>query len=213
MTAFDTLKTQLQAEPKTWLVTGAAGFIGCNLVEALLQLDQHVVGLDNFATGHEKNLAQVQASVGPHAGRTSASSVVTSATSSPATPCARVSITCCIRPRSARCRDRWKIRCPPTPPTTPASSTCWSRTRCQSQTLRLRRIEFHLRDHPGLPKVEDVIGKPLSPYAVTKLVNELYADVFGRCYGMESIASGTSTSSPPPDPTAPTPPWSNGSPA
>jgi len=65
MTAFDALKAQLRADPKTWLVTGAAGFIGCNLVEALLQLDQHVVGLDNFATGHEKNLAQVQASVGP----------------------------------------------------------------------------------------------------------------------------------------------------
>ena len=65
MSAFDTLKATLKAKPQTWLVTGAAGFIGCNLVEALLQLDQRVVGLDNFATGHEKNLAQVQASVGP----------------------------------------------------------------------------------------------------------------------------------------------------
>ncbi len=65
MTAFDTLKTSLVAAPRTWLVTGVAGFIGSNLVEALLQLDQRVVGLDNFATGHQKNLAQVQASVGP----------------------------------------------------------------------------------------------------------------------------------------------------
>ena len=65
MGAFDALKKELQAAPQTWLVTGAAGFIGCNLVEALLRLDQRVVGLDNFATGFEKNLAQVQASVGP----------------------------------------------------------------------------------------------------------------------------------------------------
>ena len=64
MSAFDTLKAQLQAEPRTWLVTGAAGFIGSNLVEALLLLGQRVVGLDNFATGSEKNLAQVQAGVG-----------------------------------------------------------------------------------------------------------------------------------------------------
>jgi len=64
MSAFDTLKTQLQSAPKTWLVTGVAGFIGSNLLEALLQLDQRVVGLDNFATGHQHNLDQVQASVG-----------------------------------------------------------------------------------------------------------------------------------------------------
>jgi len=65
MSAFDALKKTLEAEPRTWLVTGAAGFIGSNLVEALLLLNQRVVGLDNFATGHEKNLAQVQVSVGP----------------------------------------------------------------------------------------------------------------------------------------------------
>ena len=65
MTAFDALKTQLQAAPQTWLITGVAGFIGSNLLEALLKLAQHVVGLDNFATGREKNLAQVQAAVSP----------------------------------------------------------------------------------------------------------------------------------------------------
>jgi UDP-N-acetylglucosamine 4-epimerase len=65
MSTFDDLRTQLLAAPKTWLVTGAAGFIGCNLAEALLRLGQNVVGLDNFATGHQKNLDQVQASVTP----------------------------------------------------------------------------------------------------------------------------------------------------
>ena len=60
MTPFETLQKQLKAEPKTWLVTGVAGFIGSNLLEALLELDQYVVGLDNFSTGHQRNLDEVQ---------------------------------------------------------------------------------------------------------------------------------------------------------
>src|SRR5690349_11474972 len=65
MSAFEQLQTTLRSEPKTWLVTGSAGFIGSNLVETLLKLDQRVVGLDNFATGHKKNLQEVQQIVGP----------------------------------------------------------------------------------------------------------------------------------------------------
>lgn len=60
MNAFDSLKQQLKAEPQTWLVTGVAGFIGSNLLEALLKLNQRVVGLDNFSTGHQRNLDEVQ---------------------------------------------------------------------------------------------------------------------------------------------------------
>ena len=65
MTAYEKLKTELKRKPKTWLVTGAAGFIGSNIVETLLELGQTVVGLDNFATGNKKNLDEVKKRVGP----------------------------------------------------------------------------------------------------------------------------------------------------
>jgi len=65
MTAYETLLTTLPLQPKTWLVTGVAGFIGSNLLETLLKLDQRVVGLDNFATGHQHNLDEVQSLVSP----------------------------------------------------------------------------------------------------------------------------------------------------
>ena len=65
MSQYDQLEGTLRASPKSWLVTGAAGFIGSNLVEALLKLDQKVVGFDNFSTGYLKNLQEVQQIVGP----------------------------------------------------------------------------------------------------------------------------------------------------
>ena len=188
MGAFDALKTQLQAAPKTWLITGVAGFIGSNLLEALLKLDQRVVGLDNFATGHQKNLDQVQASVSPaqwtrfsfqrgdirdpghcHAACEGADYVLHQA--------ALGSV-----PRSLE--DPLSTHA--------ANNTGFINMLVAARDAEAKRFVYAASsstygDHPGLPKVEDVIGKPLSPYAVTKLVNELYADVFGRCYGMESI--------------------------
>jgi UDP-N-acetylglucosamine 4-epimerase len=65
MTAYTQLKARLQAEPHTWLITGVAGFIGSNLLETLLRLNQRVVGIDNFATGHQRNLDEVQTLVSP----------------------------------------------------------------------------------------------------------------------------------------------------
>jgi UDP-N-acetylglucosamine 4-epimerase len=186
--AFDALKTQLRAEPKTWLVTGVAGFIGSNLAEALLLLDQRVVGLDNFATGHHRNLAQVQASVGP-------------------VRWARFSFMngdiCDLATCHNLCRDvdyvlhQAALGSVPRSLEDPlathaANNTGFLNMLVAARDARVKRFVYAASsstygDHPGLPKVEDVIGKPLSPYAVTKLVNELYADVFGRCYGMESI--------------------------
>ena len=188
MTAFDTLKKTLAAEPKTWLVTGVAGFIGSNLAEALLQLDQRVIGLDNLATGHEKNLAHVQASVGP-------------------ARWARFSFTrgdiCDLGTCQSVCRDvdyvlhQAALGSVPRSLEDPlathaANNTGFLNMLIAARDAKVKRFVYAASsstygDHPGLPKVEDVIGKPLSPYAVTKLVNELYADVFGRCYGMESI--------------------------
>lgn len=188
MSAFDLLKPTLKAAPRTWLVTGAAGFIGCNLVEALLQLDQRVVGLDNFATGYEKNLAQVQASVGParwanfRFRRGDIRDLVTCRTA-----CADVDY---VLHQAALGSVPRSIEDPLS--THAANNTGFINMLVAARDAGVRRFVYAASsstygDHPGLPKVEDVIGKPLSPYAVTKLVNELYADVFGRCYGMESI--------------------------
>ena len=188
MTAFDALQTQLQAAPKTWLITGVAGFIGSNLLEALLKLDQHVVGLDNFATGREKNLAQVQAAVGPaqwarfRFRRGDIRDIMTCHTA-----CKDVDY---VLHQAALGSVPRSLEDPLA--THAANNTGFINMLVAARDARVKRFVYAASsstygDHPGLPKVEDVIGKPLSPYAVTKLVNELYADVFGRCYGMESI--------------------------
>ena len=188
MTAFDALKKQLAAEPEIWLVTGVAGFIGSNLVEALLQLDQRVVGLDNFATGHEKNLAQVQASVGSE--RWARFNFIRGDICDLATchtACKGVDY---ILHQAALGSVPRSLEDPLS--THAANNTGYLNMLVAARDAKVKRFVYAASsstygDHPGLPKVEDVIGKPLSPYAVTKLVNELYADVFGRCYGMESI--------------------------
>ena len=188
MSAFDALKTQLQAAPKTWLVTGVAGFIGSNLLEALLKLDQHVVGLDNFATGHQKNLDQVQASVSPEQwSRFRFQHGDIRDPSNCHTACEGVDY---VLHQAALGSVPRSLEDPLS--THAANNTGFINMLVAARDAKAKRFVYAASsstygDHPGLPKVEDVIGKPLSPYAVTKLVNELYADVFGRCYGMESI--------------------------
>ena len=188
MRAFDALQTQLQAAPKTWLITGVAGFIGSNLLEALLKLDQNVIGLDNFATGPEKNLAQVQAAVSPeqwarlHFKRGDIRDIITCHTACKGVDYVLHQAALGSVPRSLE--DPLATHA--------ANNTGFINMLVAARDAKAKRFVYAASsstygDHPGLPKVEDVIGKPLSPYAVTKLVNELYADVFGRCYGMESI--------------------------
>lgn len=186
--AFDALKTQLQAEPKTWLVTGVAGFIGSNLAEALLLLGQRVVGLDNFATGHRHNLEQVHASVG--AERWANFRFVEGDirdVDACRNACAGVDY---VLHQAALGSVPRSLEDPLA--THAANNTGFINMLVAARDAQVKRFVYAASsstygDHPGLPKVEDVIGKPLSPYAVTKLVNELYADVFGRCYGMESV--------------------------
>ncbi len=188
MAAFDALKAQLASEPKTWLVTGVAGFIGSNLAEALLLLDQKVVGLDNFATGHQKNLNQVQARVG--AERWARFHFTLGDIRDPdtcQTACRGVDY---VLHQAALGSVPRSLEDPLT--THAANNTGFINMLVAARDAQVKRFVYAASsstygDHPGLPKVEDVIGKPLSPYAVTKLVNELYADVFGRCYGTESI--------------------------
>jgi UDP-N-acetylglucosamine 4-epimerase len=186
--AFDALKIRLQAEPASWLVTGAAGFIGCNLIEALLLLGQRVVGLDNFATGHRRNLDQVQASVGSEHWKNFR--FIEGDIRDPETcrnACAGVDY---VLHQAALGSVPRSLEDPLT--THAANNTGFINMLVAARDAKVKRLVYAASsstygDHPGLPKVEDTIGKPLSPYAVTKLVNELYADVFGRCYGMESI--------------------------
>lgn len=188
MSAFAALQTQLQAAPKTWLITGVAGFIGSNLLEALLKLDQHVVGLDNFATGHEKNLVQVQAAVSPAQwARFDFQRGDIRDLADCHSACKGVDY---VLHQAALGSVPRSLEDPLS--THAANNTGFINMLVASRDAKAKRFVYAASsstygDHPGLPKVEDVIGKPLSPYAVTKLVNELYADVFGRCYGMESI--------------------------
>jgi len=171
-----------------WLVTGAAGFIGSNLVEALLKLGQRVTGLDNFATGHRRNLEQVKESVTNDVWmkfnfiegdiRNEADC---------ARACAGVDF---VLHQAALGSVSRSIDDPIA--TNATNVTGFLNMLVAARDAKVRRFVYAASsstygDHPDLPKVEEVIGNPLSPYAVTKYVNELYANVFGRTYGMESI--------------------------
>jgi UDP-N-acetylglucosamine 4-epimerase len=178
----------LKVAPKAWLITGVGGFIGSNLLEHLLKLNQKVIGLDNFATGHQHNLDEVQSLVTPQQWarftlikgdirnekdctkacnsvdyvlhQAALGSVPRSINDPIATNATNISgfLNMLVAARDAGVKSF----------TYAASSSTYG-------------------DHPALPKVEENIGKPLSPYAVTKYVNELYADVFATTYGFKTI--------------------------
>jgi UDP-N-acetylglucosamine 4-epimerase len=188
MSAYETLKTQLQSKQHTWLITGAAGFIGSNLLEALLQLNQKVVGLDNFSTGHQRNLDEVQSLVTPAQWQNFSfmqgdiCNFADCQTASTGVDYVLHQAALGSVPRSVE-----------DPITTNASNvTGFLNMLVAARDAKVKRFVYAASsstygDHPGLPKVEDKIGKPLSPYAVTKYLNELYADVFGKTYGLQSI--------------------------
>ena len=188
MAAYQQLQTHLQAEPKTWLVTGVAGFIGSNLLEALLQLNQRVVGLDNFATGHQRNLDEVQSLVtyDQWANFTFIQGDIRNLDD-----CQKaVQGVDYILHQAALGSVPRSVADPIT--TNATNITGFLNMLVAARDAKVNRFVYAASsstygDHPGLPKVEDTIGKPLSPYAVTKYVNELYADVFGKTYDMQSI--------------------------
>jgi UDP-N-acetylglucosamine/UDP-N-acetylgalactosamine 4-epimerase len=176
----------LRAKPRRWLVTGAAGFIGSNLVETLLRNGQRVIGLDNFSTGHQRNLDEVQSLVGTQWQNFSFvnGDIVDLATCKRA--CEGVDI---VLHQAALGSVPRSIEDPLA--THHANVTGFVNMLAAARDVKARFVyaasSSTYGDHPGLPKVEDAIGRPLSPYAVTKYANELYADVFARCYGMETI--------------------------
>ena len=182
------LKIHLQANPRTWLVTGVAGFIGSNLLETLLMLNQRVIGLDNFATGYQHNLDEVRLEVASEQWDrfTFIQGDITS---------------------FADCRNAVKdvdyvlhqaaLGSVPRSIADPLASNSANITGFLNmlnaskdegvKSFTYAASSSTYGDHPVLPKKEDVIGKPLSPYAVTKYVNELYSEVFSRTYNFQSI--------------------------
>lgn len=188
MSAYETLMTQLQTKQQTWLITGAAGFIGSNLLEALLKLNQKVVGVDNFSTGHHRNLDEVQSIVTPEQWQNfnfMQSDICNLAECQ--TACSGVDF---VLHQAALGSVPRSVEDPIT--TNASNVTGFLNMLVAARNAKVKRFVYAASsstygDHPGLPKLEDQIGKPLSPYAVTKYVNELYADVFGKTYGLQSI--------------------------
>jgi len=180
--------SRLRERPLRWLVTGSAGFIGSHLLETLLRLGQDVVSLDNFATGHRRNLDEVRAAVGEQAWhRHSFLEADICDIDVCHGACRSVDI---VLHEAALGSVPRSISDPLV--THATNATGFLNLLVAARDAGVTRFVYAASsstygDHPGLPKVEDSIGRPLSPYAVTKYVDELYADVFARCYGVGSI--------------------------
>lgn len=176
------------ARPRRWLITGVAGFIGSNLLETLLGHDQEVVGLDNFSTGHQHNLDQVQAVVSARQwSRFYFMEGDIRDVSTCQTACSTVEL---VLHQAALGSVPRSILDPIT--TDAVNSTGFLNMLVAARDQKVRRFVYAASsstygDHPGLPKVEGTIGRPLSPYAVTKYVNELYAAVFASAYGLDCV--------------------------
>ena len=186
--ALDQILAEVGATPRRWLVTGAAGFIGSHLLETLLAAGQHVVTLDNFATGHQRNFDKVRAAVGEVAwGRHAAITGDIADEPTCRTACDGVDI---VLHQAALGSVPRSLADPLT--THRANATGFLTMLVAARDAKVQRFVYAASsstygDSPTLPKVEDVIGRPLSPYAVTKYLDELYADVFARSYGMPTI--------------------------
>ena len=186
--AYDLACEALRTQPKVWLITGSAGFIGSHLVETLLRLGQTVRSLDDFSTGHRSNLDEVRDAVGAevwHRHTFFEGSIADLALCQRA--CTDVDI---VLHEAALGSVPRSIADPLL--THAANATGFLNMLVAARDAGVGRFVYAASsstygDHPGLPKVEENIGRPLSPYAVTKLVDELYADVFGRCYGLATV--------------------------
>src|SRR5579859_6307925 len=185
MNSYQALTERLIARPKVWTVTGAAGFIGSNLIEALLRLNQQVIGVDNFSTGSQRNLEQVRAEVG---GRRWKNFLAIDGDIRDSETCLRASGGADYILHQAALGS--VPRSIAHPQDSHASNvTGFLNMLISARDSGVKRFVFASSssvygDNADLPKREHRIGRCLSPYAVTKRVNELYADVFNRCYGL-----------------------------
>ena len=178
MSAYNQLLTRLVAAPHTWLITGVAGFIGSNLLETLLKLNQRVVGLDSFATGHQRNLDEVQTLVTPTQWA-NFNFILGDIRELADCQKACQSVDYVLHQAALGSVPR-SLKDPIT--TNGTNITGFLNMLVAARDARVKSFTYAASsstygDHPGLPKVEDVIGQPLSPYAVTKYVNELYANL------------------------------------
>jgi UDP-N-acetylglucosamine/UDP-N-acetylgalactosamine 4-epimerase len=188
VTAYELLKGQLTAAPRTWLVTGVAGFIGSNLLEHLLKLDQTVVGLDNFCTGHRKNLDQVRSLVSDQQwARFQLIEGDIRDTATCARACTGVDY---VLHQAALGSVPRSIDNPQN--TNENNVTGTLNMLVAARDAKVQRLVYASSsavygDHPALPKQEPNIGRCLSPYAVSKQVCEQYADQFARHYQLGCI--------------------------
>lgn len=174
--------------PRRWLVTGVAGFIGSHLLETLLRLGQEVRGLDNFSTGHRHNLALVRASVGEAAWQrfTLVDNDIRDAQAC-ASACEGVDY---VLHQAALGSVSRSLEDPALCHAVNVSG--FLNMLAAARAARVQRFVYAASsatygDHAALPKVEQHIGAPLSPYALSKYVNELYAQVYARCFGTQTI--------------------------
>ena len=188
MTKYEDLIFKLKTNQYIWLITGAAGFIGSNLVESLLNLNQKVVGLDNFATGYQHNLDEVESIVTPQQWKnfTFLEGDIRDLTTCN-NACKDVDY---VLHQAALGSVPRSLEDPIT--TNECNITGFLNMLIAARDAKVKRFVYAASsstygDHPDLPKVEDKIGNPLSPYAVTKYVNELYANVFARTYDFKTI--------------------------
>ena len=185
---YDKIKEQLKTSQKTWLVTGCAGFIGSNLVETLLTLNQNVIGLDNFATGHRYNLDHIKSSVTSEQWNNFnfiEGDITNFDTCINITKGVDIVLHQAALGSVPRSIDN--------PVNSNASNVSgFLNMLTASKDNGVKRFVYASSssvygDSQELPKVEERTGNLLSPYAVTKYVNELYMGVFYKCYGFESI--------------------------
>jgi len=185
---FMAVQQELARVPRTWLVSGCAGFIGSNLLEALLKLDQAVVGIDNFATGYQHNLDEVMDSVGSR--RWKNFQFIHGDIRDFETCRKAVSGVDHVLHQAALGSVPRSIDDPIATNETNVGGFLNMLVAARDAGVKsfiYAASSSTYGDHPQLPKVEECIGKPLSPYAVTKYVNELYAEVFARCYGFSAV--------------------------
>src|SRR5436309_3573132 len=188
MSPYDQLQIALRTRPHTWLVSGVAGFIGSNLLETLLKLDQRVVGLDNFSTGRHGNLEEVRGLVSPEQWRRfrfeegDISELPICRKSSAGVDFVLHQAALGSVPRSMEdplgCHE--------------SNVTGFLNMLIAAREAKAKRFVYASSsavygDDPELPKVEEKIGRPLSPYAASKAIGEIYAGTFARAYDFSSI--------------------------
>ena len=192
MTKYEQLQEHLINNQSTWLITGVAGFIGSNLLEKLLILNQKVVGLDNFDTGYQHNIDQALEDAQQATGKDLGNNFIfIDGDIRELKDCQRAcSGVDYVLHQAALGSVPRSIEDPIN--TNRANIDGFLNMLVASKDANVKRFVYAASsstygDHPDLPKVEDKIGSPLSPYSVTKVVNELYAQVFAKTYGFKTI--------------------------